>query len=224
LELLESCPVPIRVTTRLRLECAAASVTEQALCPSDACIVFSHEAEFIMHVFADLATGDEHIALLKPSTGAVGVPIRVHSSCVTAESFHAANCDCEEQLEMALCIADKAGEGGVLWLCDEGRGNGLAAKAVQLRLMAERALDTCQAYVEAGYSQECRDFRPAAEMLNILGIQSINLITNNPEKLRQVTAEGIEIADRIPCQPDSITVRARQDLDAKRAHLGHLIS
>lgn len=181
------------------------------------------EVEFRMYVFGDKTTGEEHVVVIRGINDGKEVPIRIHSSCLTAESFHASNCDCHEQLEMALSIADEEGFGGVIWLHQEGRGNGLTAKAKQLRIMTEEGLDTVDAFEKAGYPRDQRDYTVAAEILNDLGIKSIRLITNNPDKLDQLRGLGIKIDSIIPCEIEPMNGIIKKDLKAKRDKLGHLL-
>lgn len=180
------------------------------------------ESMFRMHVFGDKTTGEEHVAVIKGDIGdGEDVPIRIHSSCLTAETFHASNCDCMEQLETSLQIADREGRGGVLWLHQEGRGNGLSAKAQQLTLMFEQGMNTVEAFEALGRPSEQRDFTAAAHMLDSLGIKSVRLITNNPEKIGQLKKLGIRINGKIPCKIPPLNDVVRNDLRAKRDKHGH---
>lgn len=186
-------------------------------------LVVEQEADFTIVGFGDKTTGEEHIAVIKGIGDGENVPIRVHSSCITAESFHAANCDCQEQLERALLEAHDRGLGGVLWLHQEGRGNGLEAKIKQLQLMYREGLHTVEAYETLGYPSEIRDFTAAADMLKILGIKSIEMITNNPDKIAQMQASGIRVTGVIPCYAPPRNERIGKDLAAKRDHHNHRI-
>lgn len=178
---------------------------------------------FDMYVYGDKTTGEEHVAVLKGLKEGENenVPIRIHSSCLTAETFAASNCDCQEQVDMALTIAENEGYGGVVWLHQEGRGNGLAAKAEQLKLMIYSGMNTVEAFEALGLPSEQRDFTAAADILKDLGITSIRLITNNPDKVAQTQAMGINVVDRIPCIIAPINEVVRNDLRAKRDRLGH---
>lgn len=187
-------------------------------------IIVERDALYKMYVYGDRTTGEEHIALIKDVGDGTNVPIRVHSSCITAETFHATNCDCHEQLGKALDITDREGLGGVIWLHQEGRGNGLAGKAQQLTIMSEEGVDTVEAFQRAGYPADQRDYTIAADILKDLGISTIRLITNNPDKIAQLTKCGIKVIDRIPCETAPLSDVARIDLNAKRSKLGHEIS
>lgn len=178
---------------------------------------------FDMYVYGDKTTGEEHVAVVKGLRDGENenVPIRIHSSCLTAETFSASNCDCQEQLDSALTIADREGYGGVIWLHQEGRGNGLAAKAEQLKLMVYSGMNTVEAYEALGLPSEQRDFTAAIDILKDLGIKSVRLITNNPDKVAQTQALGIEVVGRIPCIIPPINDIVRNDLIAKRDRHGH---
>jgi len=173
-------------------------------------------------IYRDKTTGEEYVAVIKGNNNGENVPIRIHSSCLTAETFHASNCDCHEQLQMALLIADKEGFGGVIWLHQEGRGNGLAAKVKEIKIIMEEGLDTVDAFEKAGYPKDQRDYTAAASMLKNLGIKSIRLITNNPNKLRQIEKLGIKVVGRIPCEITPTNELVRKDLKAKKDKLGHI--
>lgn len=185
--------------------------------------VAERDAIFRMYVYGDRTTGEEHVALIRSVGDGTNVPIRVHSSCITAETFHATNCDCHEQLGKALDITDREGFGGVIWLHQEGRGNGLAGKAEQLTIMSDQGVDTIEAFRRAGYPADQRDYTIAADILKDLGISSIRLITNNPDKIQQLVKAGIFVIDRIPCETAPLSEVARRDLVAKKRKLGHHI-
>lgn len=181
---------------------------------------------FEMFVYGDKTTGEEHVAVvkgLKPE-GNKEVPIRIHSSCLTAETFSASNCDCREQLDQSLAITDREGIGGIIWLHQEGRGNGLAAKAEQLRRMIYEGMNTIEAFESMGLPSEQRDFTAAVDILKDLGIDSVKLITNNPEKVTQTQALGIDVVGIIPCLVEPINDIVRNDLRAKRDRHGHYFS
>lgn len=183
-----------------------------------------HESMFKMYVYGDRTTGEEHIALVKDLGDGKRLPVRVHSSCLTAESFYASNCDCREQLDMAISLIDKIGKGMVIWLHQEGRGNGLVAKAKQLDIMMRDNIDTVAAFEKAGYPGDRRDYTAAADILRDLGVSSIRLISNNPDKSKQMIEAGINIVGRIPSKVMPKNEIVRRDLRAKARKMGHKIS
>ncbi len=222
-ERLESTPIPIRIHSPIILS------PEQIIAlggESNGEKIIAHrerDTQFTMIVFGDKTTGEEHVAIVKNLGDGENVPIRVHSSCVTAESFHASNCDCQEQLDMALDLIDREGRGGLLWLHQEGRGNGLAAKAQQLNLMMTEGIDTVTAFEQLGYPGDQRDYTVAADMLRDMGVKSVVLITNSPDKMGQLERLGIEVTGRIPCEIKPINNVVKKDLAAKRTRLGHFL-
>lgn len=182
------------------------------------------ESKFDFYAFRDNFTGQEHVALAKDIGEGENVPVRVHSSCITGEVFHATNCECHQQLELALSIIEHEGRGAVVWLNQEGRGNGLEAKVKHMQIMAEDGLDTVEAFEKAGYPSESRHYENAAAILKNLGIKSARLITNNPDKIGQIKALGIEVVGRIPCEIKGGSEELQKNLQAKKEKLGHLIS
>lgn len=182
------------------------------------------EAEFDFYAFRDNFSNQEHVALAKHIGDGENVLVRIHSSCITGEVFHATNCECHQQLELALSIIEHEGRGAVIWLNQEGRGNGLEAKVKHMQIMAEQGLDTVEAFEEAGYPSESRHYEDAATILKNLGIKSVRLITNNPDKIDQIKALGIEVVGRIPCDIKGGSEELKKNLQAKKEKLGHLIS
>lgn len=221
-ERLGKCPLPIRINIPVPLSQAQIGILGLSGVDGQVSALIEKDLIFKMYVFGDRTTGEEHVAVIKDVGNGESVPIRIHSSCLTAESFHASNCDCHEQIQMALAIVEKEGFGGVIWLHQEGRGNGLAGKAKQLKIMLEEKVDTVEAFKRAGYPSDQRDYTVAVDILKDLGIKSVKLITNNPDKLVQVGKLGITVVARIPCEIPPINGIVRNDLKAKKEKLGHL--
>lgn len=223
-ERLADGPIPIRIVTPFEISPAVESLMSLSL-PEGSRFrpQVEKETEFRWYVYGDRTTGHEHIALIKALGNGEDLPIRVHSSCITAETFHASNCDCQEQLNKAITIAEEEGQGGVIWLNQEGRGNGTVAKAYQLKLMMEQGIDTVTAYEQLGYPSDQRNYKVAAEILQDLGVKSIRMITNSPDKLEQIQRYGIKVLGRIPCEIPPLNSTVRKDLIAKREHHGHFL-
>ena len=118
---------------------------------------------------------------------------RVHSHCISAHIFNSVQCDCREQMEMAQRLIQEAGSGVIIWLDQEGRNNGRLA-ILQTRKLKEDGLSQTEAYVKLGYSADARSYIRAAEILRELQVQSITLMTNNPEKVSQLRKDGLVIA------------------------------
>jgi GTP cyclohydrolase II len=173
-------------------------------------------------VFREKRNGREHVALVVGEVqGLEGVPVRVHSECLTSEVFGSLKCDCREQLERALDFVTQNGCGVVLYLRQEGRGIGLGNKIKAYALQSE-GLDTYEANRKLGFADDLRSYDIAAEMLRLLGVRSVDLITNNPLKIAGLVEEGIPVRRRIP----SRTEHNPHNLDylkTKRERTGHLI-
>ncbi len=153
---------------------------------------------FRIHVFTDEATGREHIAMVKGEVwGAEHVPMRIHSECMTGDVMGSLRCDCREQLERALAYVGGEPCGVVLYLRQEGRGIGLANKIRAYRLQQELGLDTVDANLALGFKDDERDYGIAVSMLRTLGVRSVRLMTNNPDKVRQLTSLGMAVSERV---------------------------
>ncbi len=173
-------------------------------------------------VFRDRRNGKEHVALVMGDVaGAEGVPVRVHSECLTSEVFGSLKCDCRQQFDRAMDFVAQAGRGIVLYLRQEGRGIGLGNKIKAYALQAKGA-DTYEANRQLGFADDLRSYDIAAEMLRILDVRSVDLITNNPLKIAGLVDEGIPVRRRIP----SRTAHNPHNVDylrTKRERTGHLI-
>lgn len=184
---------------------------------------------FKMHVFTEAPdAGDpegavkEHVAMVFGDVAdAHGLPVRVHSECLTSEVFGSLKCDCREQLETALTEVARRGAGAVLYLRQEGRGIGLINKVRAYALQAE-GHDTVDANRLLGLPDDTRDYTSAQDMLEHLGVKSIQLMTNNPEKVNALRALGVEVEGRLPVliAPNPFS---RGYLETKRARMAHLL-
>lgn len=177
---------------------------------------------FRVIVFRDRRNGAEHVALVMGEVRAVeGVPVRLHSECLTSEVFGSLKCDCRDQLERALDLVAQNGRGVIVYLRQEGRGIGLGNKIKAYALQAEGA-DTYEANRALGFADDLRKYDAAAEILRSLEVASVDLITNNPLKIAGLVEEGIPVRRRIP----SRTIQNPHNVDylrTKRERSGHLI-
>jgi len=178
--------------------------------------------EFQVVAFDSPADGKEPAALLRGNPlGQSEVPVRLHSECLTGDTFGSYRCDCREQLELALQMIGGMEAGVVLYLRQEGRGIGFANK-IRAYQLQEVGYDTIQANEALGFRADERDYAVAAHMLRSLDIRSIRLMSNNPHKVADLREHGVEIAGRIP-----ITVPPnpynRRYLETKRLKAGHLL-
>jgi GTP cyclohydrolase II len=165
-------------------------------------------------------TAREHVALVYGNVrGKSGVSVRVHSECMTSEVFGSLKCDCKAQLEWAMAEVVRQGAGAILYLRQEGRGIGLANKIRAYELQA-RGHDTVDANRLLGLPDDARNYDIAAEMLDYLGIESIKLLTNNPEKVRAMTALGVKVDERVPVVVEPNAFSASY-LETKRLRMAH---
>lgn len=145
--------------------------------------------------------------------------VRIHSQCITGEIFHSLRCDCRDQLHLALRMIAEEGAGVLIYEHQEGRGIGLMEKLRAYELQ-DQGLDTIEANLRLGHEIDLRDYALATAILRYLGVRSLRLMTNNPEKIDAVLSAGIEIAERlsadVPCGPHTA-----QYLATKREKLGH---
>jgi len=171
--------------------------------------------------FTGLADGKEHLALgLGDFTAAPTPLVRAHSECLTGDVFGSARCDCGPQLREAVERITERG-GFLLYLRQEGRGIGLYAK-LDAYALQDTGLDTYAANRALGRGEDERDYTAAAQMLSVLGVDRIDLLTNNPDKARQLRELGVEVASTVPtgvhASPDNLRY-----LQAKVTHTGHTI-
>lgn len=147
--------------------------------------------------------------------------LRIHSQCLTGDVFHSLRCDCRAQLELSLAMIADAGRGLVIYENKEGRGIGLANK-IRAYALQDQGADTVEANQQLGFDADLRDYELPAGILKLLGVASVRLLSNNPEKIEALERAGIHVAERVPCQPDSVETAARY-LATKKEKLGHLL-
>jgi GTP cyclohydrolase II len=154
--------------------------------------------QFDIHVHHEEKTGLDHVALMLGSMeGPDPVLLRVHSECLTGDAFSSLRCDCGPQLDAAMAAIVENGWGCLLYLRQEGRGIGLHAK-IQAYHLQDRGADTLDANLMLGHPADKRDYEIAATMLSDLGISSVALLTNNPDKVKQLESHGITVARKVP--------------------------
>lgn len=178
--------------------------------------------QFHIVAFENNRDGKEHIAITKGDViGASNVPVRLHSECLTGDVMGSLRCDCRDQLEAALKKIGQMQRGVVLYLRQEGRGIGLINK-IRAYSLQDQGLDTVEANLALGFRDDERDYAVAAHMLQALKIESIQLMTNNPKKIDQLTRYGIKVNGRIPhiMEPNK---HNQFYLETKAAKSGHMI-
>jgi GTP cyclohydrolase II len=152
-----------------------------------------------------------------------GSPIlRIHSQCLTGDVFHSLRCDCRQQLELALAAIADAGVGIILYEQQEGRGIGLMAKLRAYELQ-DQGRDTVDANIDLGFKADHREFELPAEILKLMGVKSVRLMTNNPEKVAALESAGIKVSERLSAEVPSETTNEKY-LQTKRDKMGHLVS
>jgi len=173
-----------------------------------------------MVAFRDPASGEEHVALVIGAFGGKPPLVRLHSECLTGDVFGSLKCDCGPQLKEALRILGTEGGGILLYLRQEGRGIGLANK-LRAYALQDRGLDTVDANRRLGFADDERNYGMAAAMLRALGVDRVRVLTNNPNKIAGLEAEGIEVVERVahhmPTNPHNADYLA-----TKRKKSGHL--
>lgn len=179
--------------------------------------------EFILHYYSNSLDKKEHVAFVKGEVAdKEDVPVRIHSECFTGDVLGSRRCDCGEQLDMALDLINTAGCGVLIYLRQEGRGIGLLKK-LQAYNLQDQGLDTVDANIKLGHLADERQYDIAALILNNLQVRSIELITNNPLKIDELTKLGIKVNNRI-----AIEARIHQDnleyLKTKAERMRHMLS
>ncbi len=177
------------------------------------------DGSFRIHLFKD-EEGREHVALVKGSVmSKEKVMTRVHSECLTGDLFGSLRCDCGPQLHHAMRILEEQEEGILIYLRQEGRGIGLAEKLKTYNLQ-DAGLDTVDANLYLGHKAEERDYQVAAEVLRDLGVLSIRLISNNPDKENKLKDLGIDVVSRVSLEPD-VNMENLKYLKTKIERMGH---
>jgi len=178
--------------------------------------------EFNIRVFHESETGLDHVALMMGDmTGPDPVLMRLHSECLTGDAFGSIRCDCGPQLDAAMRQISEKGWGVILYLRQEGRGIGLHAK-IQAYHLQDQGADTLDANLMLGLPADARNYRIASTMLDALGVEDVCLLSNNPDKAKQLEEYGINVAERVPLIVGVVTEN-RDYLKTKADRMGHEI-
>jgi GTP cyclohydrolase II len=148
--------------------------------------------------------------------------VRIHSQCLTGDVFGSLRCDCRQQLEMALSMIAEQGAGILIYEQQEGRGIGLMAK-LQAYELQDQGLDTVEANERLGFKADQREFALPAEMLKALGVSSVRLLSNNPDKVAALEKGGIAVVERVPCEV-APSEHSEDYLKTKKEKMGHLFT
>ena len=178
---------------------------------------------FRAHAYINKLNGEHHVALVKGDIGdGENILCRVHSECLTGDAFGSLRCDCGDQLATAMCQVEKEGRGIVLYRRQEGRGIGLINKLKAYELQ-EQGMDTLEANLALGFAGDEREYYIGAQILRDLGVKTMRLLTNNPDKVYQLKDFGMEIVERVPIQMPP-TDYDRFYLETKKEKMGHLLT
>lgn len=169
--------------------------------------------------FYDKVEKKEHLALIKGKIDGENILTRIHSECLTGDVFSSNRCDCGNQLHKAMEMIDEKGEGIILYLRQEGRGIGLFNKIKAYHLQ-EEGYDTVDANIKLGFAPDLRNYKIACLMLKEFGVKSIDLLTNNPDKIEQVEKYDIKVNKRVPIEIHSNHID-RIYLKTKADRMGH---
>ncbi len=178
--------------------------------------------EFDLHLYRSTVDGSHHLALVKGTISqSEPVLVRVHSECLTGDVFGSRRCDCGNQLHAALRQIAEEGAGVLVYMRQEGRGIGLAAKIHAYKLQ-EEGLDTVEANAKLGFGSDLRDYGLGAQILSDLGVRKFRFLTNNPKKVVGLEGYGLQMVEQVPIRSESNPHNAKY-LETKRVKMGHLL-
>jgi 3,4-dihydroxy 2-butanone 4-phosphate synthase / GTP cyclohydrolase II len=188
-------------------------------------ILETETGEWNMHVYTDTLKNEEHIALVKGNI----VPenptlVRVHSECLTGDTFGSHHCDCGHQLQLAMQKIAQEKTGVVLYLRQEGRGVGLLNKVRAYALQKEASVDTVEANARLGFANDLREYGIGAQILKDIGVGFVRLLTNNPRKVIGIHGYGLHVIEQVALEKKGLTEKQKRYLYTKKKKMGHKIS
>ncbi len=177
--------------------------------------------DFRIRAFRDPDGNAEHAVLYLGDLSEGSPLVRIHSECLTGDAFHSLRCDCGPQLHASMKAIQERGKGAIAYMRQEGRGIGLYAK-MQAYALQDAGLDTLDANLALGLPADARKYDFAAEMLYSMGVSSVELATNNPDKRNQLMEQGIKVSNRIPIIVGQCA-QNRNYMQTKGARMGHIL-
>ena len=195
---------------------------EKLVAPEQVVKMPTEYGDFDLHLYRSMIDGQHHLALVKGKIGSTKPTlVRVHSQCLTGDVFASRRCDCGNQLHAALRQIEEEGTGVLVYMRQEGRGIGLAAKIHAYKLQ-EQGLDTVEANAQLGYPTDLRDYGLGAQILVDLGVRQFRFLTNNPKKVVGLEGYGLEMIEQVPIRAAANPHNIKY-LETKRSKLGHLL-
>ena len=213
------CPFPMSAKSHKSKRLKKSSATVQMVAHAE---LPTRYGRFTIFGFKGRGPREEAVALVRGNLKGRTAPlVRVHSQCLTGDVLTSLRCDCRAQLELSLKKIGQAPTGILVYLPQEGRGIGLMNKLRAYELQ-DGGMDTVEANETLGFAADARDYDFSAQILKTLGAKKIRLLSNNPEKVRQLESSGIQVIERVPCQP-RVSRISRGYLKTKKRKMGHLL-